>query len=287
MTDSHPLNTDEMIKYLLGEMPEEKKITFEQACLEDDRLFEELLAVEAELTDDYARGELVGRKREAFERRLLSSPGRIEELQLSRLLTRKSGNIVSNDRAIASMRLRGWFDLSRLFVSRPLVGSLAAVALLALAVGLGLLWRNGTRPAQQAQTPTSPGPKIGQSPSQKESPSASKAMVATFVLAGGGERDAGAANDIDVRLGTERIRLIVPLEGQLETHHYTAVTKRVGGETVLTFPNFEATRAGTGNELIMEFPEQSLPLGDYILTVSDVTGRSPEVVGRYFLRRPR
>ena len=287
MTDSHPLNTDEMIKYLLGEMPEEKKITFEQACLEDDRLFEELLAVEAELTDDYARGELVGRKREAFEQRLLSSPGRIEELQLSRLLTRKSGNIVSNDRAIASMRLRGWFDLSQLFVSRPLVGSLAAVALLALAVGLGLLWRNETRPAQQAQTPTSPGPKIGPSPSQKESPSASKAMVATFVLAGGGERDAGAANDIDVRLGTERIRLIVPLEGQLETHHYTAVTKRVGGETVLTFPNFEATRAGTENELIMEFPEQSLPLGDYILTVSDVTGRSPEVVGRYFLRRPR
>jgi hypothetical protein len=112
-------------------------------------------------------------------------------------------------------------------------------------------------------------------------------MVATFVLTAGSERDAGAANDIRVRPGTERIRLVVPLESLHEATNYSAVARRVEGETVLTLPNIQATRSSTGYQLAMEFPAQSLPLGDYILTVSEVIGGNPEVVGRYFLRRLR
>src|SRR5262249_37434007 len=120
MTDSRQPDSKEMIEYLLGEMHEEQKIIFEQACLEDDQLFEELLAVEAELTDDYARGALTESKREAFEHRLLNSPGSTEQLQLSRLLTQESANTVSDDKsARVSTHFRDWFDFSQFFLQRP------------------------------------------------------------------------------------------------------------------------------------------------------------------------
>src|SRR5262249_52950399 len=43
---------------------------------EDDEVFERLLAVEADLTDAYVRGEMAAADREEFERRALSSPRR-------------------------------------------------------------------------------------------------------------------------------------------------------------------------------------------------------------------
>jgi hypothetical protein len=40
-------------RYLLGQLSEEECAGIEQLCLENDELFEELEAVEAELIDDY------------------------------------------------------------------------------------------------------------------------------------------------------------------------------------------------------------------------------------------
>ena len=76
-----------LIRYLLGELPEEECIKLEQACLENDQAFEELEAVEAELTDDYVRGLLDGRRRKEFEERLLIAPGGAENVDLSRRIT--------------------------------------------------------------------------------------------------------------------------------------------------------------------------------------------------------
>ncbi|HEU4388332.1 MAG TPA: hypothetical protein VFV34_11080 [Blastocatellia bacterium] len=79
-----------MIQYLLGELSEKDSADFEQACFHDDELFEELLAVEAELMDDYVRGVLVGRRRAQFDKRLLNSPGRRDEMVLARLIAHRS-----------------------------------------------------------------------------------------------------------------------------------------------------------------------------------------------------
>ena len=86
------VNEELMIQYLLGELSEQDCLDFEQATLDRDQLFEELLAVEAELTDDYVRGLLVGRKRKEFEKRMLNSPDRLDQLELGRLITRRTSD---------------------------------------------------------------------------------------------------------------------------------------------------------------------------------------------------
>src|SRR5664279_2696823 len=89
----------QMIAYLLGELPEAESLRFEQLCMDDDDFFEELLAVEAELTDAYVQGQLAGGAREAFEKRLLNSRDGGKAIALSKLITRRDS---SRSRAAAT-----------------------------------------------------------------------------------------------------------------------------------------------------------------------------------------
>src|SRR5215467_61451 len=69
-----------MTKYLLWRLSEPEEAELESRLLEDNGVFEELLATEADLRDAYEQGELSGPDREAFAQRLLASP-RQEERQ--------------------------------------------------------------------------------------------------------------------------------------------------------------------------------------------------------------
>ena len=129
-----------MVRYLLGELPAEERIQFEEACFADDRHFEELLAVEAELTDDYVRSDLVGLRRERFEKLLLDTPEGRYDVEFARMITNAPAPQVA-----ASVIHRRRFDWSPAFAwlhsrSRPFQVSIAAVALVLLALGLWLFW---------------------------------------------------------------------------------------------------------------------------------------------------
>ena len=67
----------QLIRYLLGELPEAEKARIEDRLFADDDLFEYLQAIKAELADDYVSGALSGPERMRFEQRVLSlSEGR-------------------------------------------------------------------------------------------------------------------------------------------------------------------------------------------------------------------
>lgn len=83
---SEPRDQEFLTRYLLGELSEEEAMELEQACLDDDELFERVEAIQAGLTDEYVRGELSGRKLDRFERNLLNGPGRAEDVELARLI---------------------------------------------------------------------------------------------------------------------------------------------------------------------------------------------------------
>ena len=75
------------IKYLLGELSEEDQARVEEQFLRDYEYFEHLRAVEEELNDDYARGELSDREREQFERRVSASPEWRQRVEFARALS--------------------------------------------------------------------------------------------------------------------------------------------------------------------------------------------------------
>src|ERR1041384_500283 len=62
-----------MLEYLSGELSEDDQERIEEKLFADDRYFEQMVAEEDALIDDYVQGRLAAAKREKFERFLRSS----------------------------------------------------------------------------------------------------------------------------------------------------------------------------------------------------------------------
>ena len=66
--------TDEMlIKYLLGDLPEEERIQIEEKYFLDDDFFQQLLLVEDELVDSYVKNELTPSQMKLFKDNFLAT----------------------------------------------------------------------------------------------------------------------------------------------------------------------------------------------------------------------
>ncbi len=71
-------------RYLLAQLPEDKRQELEELLLASDPVFEELLVIEDELIDEYLRDQLTGKDRTAFETHFLASPERQQQLDFGR-----------------------------------------------------------------------------------------------------------------------------------------------------------------------------------------------------------
>jgi hypothetical protein len=78
----------ELRKYLLGELSLEEQVSVEARLFLDDEYLSQLKAVEDELIDAYAYEDLAADERAKVEARLLSRPGRREDLSIARALKR-------------------------------------------------------------------------------------------------------------------------------------------------------------------------------------------------------
>ena len=75
-----------MIAYLLHEMPEDRRASFSEDWMADAVLYEEIHRVEAELIDEYVRGDGTPERRSRIERYLLSQEGQEQKLEFARAL---------------------------------------------------------------------------------------------------------------------------------------------------------------------------------------------------------
>jgi hypothetical protein len=75
-------------KYLLGRLSEEEREFIEQKFLDDSEFFEQLLAAESALTDQYIQGNLSGDDRKQFEKLMNSSRLQQQEVEFTRDLFR-------------------------------------------------------------------------------------------------------------------------------------------------------------------------------------------------------
>jgi hypothetical protein len=79
-----------MIQYLLGELSAADRAAFEDLYLNDSDLFQELSAVENEMSDQYVLGELPGAEREKFHQVYMTNPARREAVETAGSLLRYS-----------------------------------------------------------------------------------------------------------------------------------------------------------------------------------------------------
>jgi methionine-rich copper-binding protein CopC len=110
-------------KYLLGQLGDDALQEIEKGFLIDDQAFEELLATEADLTDEYLSGTLTNDERARFEQHCLATPEGQQNLRFARALSRYAPD---------SFLTRFW--------SNQTWGLRAAVAFGVVVIIFGALW---------------------------------------------------------------------------------------------------------------------------------------------------
>jgi len=146
--DEQTYNDQLIAEYLLGSLAEEKTERFDELSFTDDEFAERLRAVENDLVDAYARGELSGNKLERFKSFYLASPVRREKVRFAQVFQTSAAPAIVADqkiRAFPDRFVADRFDSRRRFFAFPgrtLQWGLAAAASLLLAVGGWLAFEN-------------------------------------------------------------------------------------------------------------------------------------------------
>ena len=81
-----PLSEALLVRYLLGDLPEEEQVGIEERAFRDQQTLRDIQAVESDLIDEYVRGGLSGREREQFEGRFFVSAERRRKVEFARAL---------------------------------------------------------------------------------------------------------------------------------------------------------------------------------------------------------
>lgn len=79
-------NDEPIVRYLLGDLPEEEQIRLEDRAFSDQEYMQNILDAESDLIDEYVRGGLSDSERRRFERRFLVSSERQRKVEFARAL---------------------------------------------------------------------------------------------------------------------------------------------------------------------------------------------------------
>jgi len=147
----------QIVKFLLGQLAEDKRAGVEDRMFSDDRFYEQVLAIQEELADDYVLENLTPERRLHFEKNFLRSPRRRERVAFASAFTRaldtQSLSYSVNDTSETRTSSRKGWSLFGL-ANRPqfaLAALATALVLLIAATGLFVQNRSLSRRAEIAR----------------------------------------------------------------------------------------------------------------------------------------
>ncbi len=278
-----------MIRYLLGDVPEDEQIRIEERFFTDDEYFEQLLALEDDLIDDYVNGELTDRERKQFEEYFLAPPTRRQRVEFAKTFMR-AGSLLP----LAEIAMPGearpepvpwWRTVMVFWRAQSLLRRFALAASVVLALGGSWLIVDTMRLRNQVE-------QLQAEEFQRDV----KAIISApprdslaFALFPGRTRDIEGTNRFVIPQDADsvQLRLYLPAVAAGVTDppsRYRAVVRTAEGNEVWSQDGLEAQRTGLREEaiVILDLPTPILPEGDYIITLSRrKTNGDFEDVGSY------
>lgn len=274
-----------MRAYLLGALPEPEQALLEDKYLNDDDHFEQLLAIETELADNYVRGQLNVTERRQFEQHYLAHPARRERLQFTQALLAKLDHPEIRDAGPASAPW--WQRMVSLF--QPDTWSLnwgTALALLLLASLAGVMYvrrqpdslvPNIAVRTMPSLTASSPTPTTSVQPSPPPIPPSvekTPAVFASLTLTIGSLRSTTEKQTAPLQLaaGTKTLRLQLKIR-RLEYANYRVTLSTLQETEVWRKQSIKAQVHGIQETLSVQIPARRLSGNDYLVTVQGVTDK--------------
>ena len=141
---NEPSNEGFILRYLLGDLSEQEQVDIEDRAFSDAHYMQNILAVEADLIDEYVRGGLYENERRQFETRFLASSERRQKVEFARALARVTGEDVATEtdgRPALTVAPAKWWDSFIAFLggASPAVRFSFAAVSLVFVVGISLL----------------------------------------------------------------------------------------------------------------------------------------------------
>jgi hypothetical protein len=271
--------TQLLVRYLTGTLPPDESLRLEEQYLENEALYEELLAVETDLIDSCALGELTGAEARVLEshfprhelrQRLLFSHALRREIETSR--ARRAANQSFREP-------RRLFPIPALVFARQGGWRVAPVAAALLVAAVAVVWL-ARRPEPAGPTARYPTPQaVPADPQSIRMP----APAASLVLIQG-QRATGEPNTVKLPVPGGRLRLELIMSDGGVYDGYAVTLKAVGHSWSQTFRNVTLQRKASGEpELVVDVSTVGLFPDDYVASVSGIRqGREEEFAGYGF-----
>lgn len=127
-----------MVRYLLGDLPKDRKEWIEEQYFTNNEYHDELLATERDLIDRYVHDELSDKEREQFENYFLSSPARHQRVEFARALMKYCSTREEEEKSEESSINQFRPSWTQAVFSSKL--RMAAAAIIVIGLGLGIWW---------------------------------------------------------------------------------------------------------------------------------------------------
>jgi hypothetical protein len=273
---------ERLIRYLIGSLDEQDSERCDELSITDGRFADRLRAVEDDLVDAYARGELSGVRLEQFRSAYQASPARRDKVRFAEALFERQPALISAaSPAVRRVRLApGW--------------AMAAAALLVVGSGYLLFQQTRTAPVQQAvapepvRAPASPQdtplpPRTEVSPLPSASPAApTPAPVLAFTLLPP-TRGVGAPPIVTMTRGAREADFHVVLESD-DFQSYGVALKDPGADRVMWRSGRLNATTLSGNRVVVVRLDNatSLPPRNYVLELTGLPAAGEaELVASY------
>lgn len=314
----HALEEDTLLKnFLLGELSDGERGEVEERLFADPDYFRQFRAAEDDLMDEYLYGDLDAVERERFETYFLTTPERRESLRVAGALKKYiSKNAVAPAPELAGASARAdrahvprrekktFFDFLR---APALRFSLAAAAVLIVAVGLWLLVRTTPRdkpnPSLQANasdphtTPTQLAratpvqdnltPVVPPTPAENvngrvnndggvkppKPPRQTPSRVYSFLILPLGQvRGDGDGNEVTLPADAGVVKLRIPLITDSGRGRYRVTLQTDAGKDIKSWPNLKPAKDDTGRTVSVNVPASTLTQQNYRLLLAAANG---------------
>lgn len=142
---ANPSDEELLVRYLLGDLPEETQAEIEDRAFQDREYLQEILAAESDLIDEYVRGGLSDSRRRLFDSRFLASAERRQKVEFAKALANVlSETAVAEKESVpvaARAQVSGWNSFAAFLrgLSPVIRFSLVAAALLIVASSLWMI----------------------------------------------------------------------------------------------------------------------------------------------------
>lgn len=280
--DKTTLSDEFLGRYVLNALPDEEAEQVESLYFADDRLFDRLLAVESDLIDAYARGEMNPAEQKGFSRRLSGSERLRRRVEFARALRK-----VSEESPLVHRRT--------VFAVVSIAAALVLVAGALLVLQLGQIRKSRrafdeqattlrrriseleTRIAGERSRAEDLARKLDASREQEtpperlaKAPAVQALRSATFLLTAGLVRGGSASNRVAIPSQVELVRFELPLE-RGDYAIYRAVLADPDGRTLWSRNTLKPRSGKNGATVTVSLPPKLLPPGDFVFTLQGKT----------------